>query len=79
MNRAQKRSYMKLHEKDKRATLCKNCGFKTLSKMYQDYEKDLSTIYYICELCGYKKELLMKIPPESYTTSVTAYKGDSVQ
>lgn len=69
---------MKLHEKDKRATHCNHCGFKTISKIYQDGKDNLSTIYYICELCGYKKELLMRIPPESYTTSVTAYRGDSV-
>ena len=73
MNRAQKRSYMKLHENDKRATFCKNCGFKTISKLYTDHTKDLNTSYNICEVCGYKKELMMRIPPDSYTSEVSIY------
>lgn len=53
MNRAQKRSYKKLHEKDKRATYCSICKMNTLSIMKPSIEnEELTTTEFICEVCG---------------------------
>lgn len=68
MNRGQKRSYKKLHSKDKSATYCETCKINTCNRYEQFYEKDIESFYTICELCGKRKAVIMNIEPKDFTT-----------
>lgn len=78
MNREEKRRYNKKHKKDRNATFCEKCGINTLNKLEQTFEDDLEVIYWVCEVCGNRKEVLMKVPPTSYTTETQNIYQESI-
>lgn len=74
MNRAKRRSYIKLHKNNPYATYCKYCDMKTLNRLVP-FNSDDTKMEYACEVCGNIKSIAIDLTDrKDATTHISIYK-----